>query len=171
MKRRPRRHQMESTVGQMANSQQSSWSTKNERIPSCSHEASTSNTGKKRKHDSESDSDTTVDGKKQKLDDKNKKSELSHLKQKKSKKEKKRKHKRRKKSKRESLTPEKSVTVSKPTIEQLRAARMEREAGERQRSIELITSLQGHSTPARSVIDERTLTYNTRYMPSQRGKR
>lgn len=50
-------------------------------------------------------------------------------------------------------------------MNELRARRYEREAAERQRSIEMVSRLQGYSTPAHSVVDERTLTYNTRYMP------
>ena len=50
----------------------------------------------------------------------------------------------------------------------MRAIRMQREAAERQRSIDLVSRLQrGQSTPARSVIDERTLKYNTGYMPKR----
>ncbi|XP_067932633.1 leukocyte receptor cluster member 1 homolog [Watersipora subatra] len=54
---------------------------------------------------------------------------------------------------------------AKPSLEELRAARVQREAAEKQRSIDLISKLQrGSSTPARSVIDERSLKYNTVYM-------
>ena len=126
---------------------------------------------KKRKHDSNDDDTADNHRKRNKTDDDQRSkrdSSVSH-KSKKQKKDKKKKSKKHKHSVRRSLTPE--PEVKKPTIEQLRAARMEREAIERQRSIDLVSRLQGYSTPARSVIDERTLTYNTRYMPSSRGSR
>ena len=121
---------------------------------------------KKRKHDSNDDDTADNHRKRNKTDDDQHSKRDKSKKQKKDKKKKSKKHKH---SVRRSLTPE--PEVKKPTIEQLRAARMEREAIERQRSIDLVSRLQGYSTPARSVIDERTLTYNTRYMPSSRGSR
>lgn len=85
-----------------------------------------------------------------------------HKKDGKKKKSKKRKHSR-------DSSAEKSPEPKRPTMEELRAARVKREAAERHRSIELVSRLQGYSTPARSVIDERTLKYNTVYWP--KGKR
>ena len=75
---------------------------------------------------------------------------------------------RKKKKKHKRSSPERSPEPKKQTIEEMRAIRMQREAAERQRSIDLVSRLQrGQSTPARSVIDERTLKYNTGYMPKR----
>lgn len=78
------------------------------------------------------------------------------------------KHKKSKKSKKhkrakyQSPTPE-PETFNKPSMEELRVGRMAREAAERQRSLDLVAKYKGFSSPARSVIDERNLTYNTVY--------
>lgn len=126
--------------------------------------------GKKRKLDSDDESPDKI--KKRGRPDSHEKDAAasSSHKNKKQKKDKKKKSKKHKRSGRRSTTPE--PVCNKPTIEQLRAARMRREESEKQRSIDLVSRLQGYSTPARSVIDERSLTYNTRYMPAGRaGKR
>lgn len=76
----------------------------------------------------------------------------------------KRRHNDRKKDSKQSPERETQTQDEKPkkhSIEDLRAARMAREAAEKQRTLDLISKHQGFSSPARSVIDERNLSYNS----------
>lgn len=60
---------------------------------------------------------------------------------------------------------------AKSKMEELREARMAREAKERQRSLDLVAQFQGVHSPARSVIDERTLGYNSVYNTKLKPRR